>query len=76
MLNHNKSAMPGMVRASFGLYNTTEEIDTFVDALNCIVKGEYRGEYVQDVESGEYAPKGWQPDFEQYFSLKAPVPAA
>jgi selenocysteine lyase/cysteine desulfurase len=76
MLNHNKASMPGMVRASFGLYNTTDEIDTFVDALNCIVKGEYRGEYVQDVESGEYAPKGWQPDFEQYFSLKAPVPAA
>ncbi|KMT23182.1 aminotransferase class V-fold PLP-dependent enzyme [Clostridium cylindrosporum] len=29
--------MPGMVRASFGLYNTTEEIDEFIDVLKKII---------------------------------------
>lgn len=33
----NGLSMPGMVRASFGLYNTTEEIDRFSDAINNII---------------------------------------
>lgn len=31
-------ALPGMVRASFGLYNTTEEIDIFLDLLGKVVR--------------------------------------
>ena len=26
-------SMPGMVRVSFGIYNTEEEVDTFLDAV-------------------------------------------
>jgi selenocysteine lyase/cysteine desulfurase len=69
ILNHDKSHMPGVVRASFGLYNTIQEIDLLVEALTATAKGSYQGEYVQDIATGEYTPKGWQPNFDAYFSL-------
>lgn len=31
--------MPGMIRASFGIYNTEEEVDTFLEAIEEISKG-------------------------------------
>ncbi len=69
MLAHDRSDMPGLLRASFGLYNTTEEIDALLDALNCIATENYRGQYIQDKASGEYKPLHWQPNFEAYFTL-------
>jgi hypothetical protein len=69
MLSGDKSDMPGLVRASFGLYNTREEIDVFIEALNRITRGEYQGIYIQDRASGEYSPQDWVPDFEKYFSF-------
>lgn len=32
-------SMPGMVRVSFGIYNTEEEVDTFLDAVREIAEG-------------------------------------
>ena len=29
---------PGMIRVSFGIYNTEEEVDLFLEALNKVVK--------------------------------------
>jgi cysteine desulfurase / selenocysteine lyase len=69
MLAGDKTAMPGMIRISFGLYNTKEEIDILLDALKKISTGDYKGVYKQDPSSGEYYPENWQPDFEPYFSL-------
>jgi selenocysteine lyase/cysteine desulfurase len=69
MLAKDKSDMPGLIRASFGLYNTFEEVDIFVDALTRIAAGEYQGVYTQDITTGEYQPAGWQPEFEQYFQM-------
>lgn len=69
ILAHDKSNMPGMVRASFGLYNTLEEVDYLVEALSCISQGNYHGQYKQTIATGEYKPVGWEPDFNQYFSL-------
>jgi len=69
MLAGDKSDMPGLVRASFGLYNTFEDIDALVEALHKISKGDYTGEYVQDDSTGEFTPKGWQPIYDDYFSL-------
>jgi len=66
ILAGDRSEMPGMVRASFGLYNTPEEVDTLVDALENISTGKYSGDYDQDFASGEYTPKGWKPDFRSY----------
>jgi cysteine desulfurase / selenocysteine lyase len=69
MLAGDRSEMPGMIRASFGLYNTIEEVDAFVAALDCIARGQYTGKYTQVKSSGEFIPAGWQPDFKQYFSF-------
>ena len=69
MLAHDRSEMPGLVRASFGLYNTTAEVDAFAAALEKIARGEYHGRYHQVKTSGDYVPEGWQPAFEKYFEL-------
>jgi hypothetical protein len=69
MLAHDRSQMPGLVRASFGLYNTTDEVDELVAALGKIARGEYRGRYRQERASGDYVPEGWEPRFEEYFKL-------
>jgi hypothetical protein len=61
--------MPGLIRTSFGLYNTVEEIDDLVEALVCIADGKYRGHYRQNIASGEYIPDDWAPAFNQYFQL-------
>jgi cysteine desulfurase / selenocysteine lyase len=47
---------PGMVRASFGLYNTIEEVDVLVDMLHRIARGEYRGLYEPRMNGAEYVP--------------------
>jgi selenocysteine lyase/cysteine desulfurase len=60
---------PGLVRASFGLYNTLAEVDTFVTALAKILRGEYTGHYRQDPASGDFVPENWTPDFIDYFAL-------
>ncbi len=69
MIEGDKSEMPGLIRASFGLYNTRTEVDSLVDALHHISAGEYKGKYTQDKASGEYTPVGWQPEFNDYFKL-------
>jgi selenocysteine lyase/cysteine desulfurase len=69
MLSGNKSNMPGLIRASFGFYNTTQEIDIFVESLKDIADGRYQGEYFQDRASGEFHPVGWEPKFEEHFSI-------
>ncbi len=70
ILGGDRSNMPGLIRASFGLYNTKEDVDLFVEALKCIATGKIRGQYIQDKASGEYWPFGWQPEYNKYFSLE------
>jgi cysteine desulfurase/selenocysteine lyase len=69
ILAGDRSNMPGMIRASFGLYNTNKEVDEFIEALIQILQGDYKGNYLQDPSSGEFAPHGWDPDFERFFSF-------
>ncbi|UCC12624.1 MAG: aminotransferase class V-fold PLP-dependent enzyme [candidate division WOR-3 bacterium] len=69
IIARDRSRLPGMVRISFGLYNTEEEIDHLVDVLQMIVKKQYKGEYMLDKERGEYHPKGFSYDFPKYFTL-------
>jgi hypothetical protein len=61
--------MPGLVRISFGLYNTKEEIDVLVEALQAIIRGEIEGNYIQDPSTGEYTLENWEPRFEEFFEL-------
>ncbi len=68
MASGHKADMPGLVRASFGLYNSFDDVDQLVDSLERILAGEYKGDYVQDPASGEYHPHGWEPEFDRYFT--------
>ena len=65
-----RANLPGLVRVSFGCYNTVEEIDRLAGLLARLVAGDLLGEYEQDPHSGAYWPRGFQPDYERYFTLK------
>ncbi len=67
ILSGNRADMPGLVRASFGLYNSFEDVDRLVEALQRILRGDYRGVYRQDRATGEFKPEGWNVDYGEYF---------
>lgn len=69
IVNGDKRLIPGLVRISFGLYNTIAEVDALIDALQHIVSGKVKGVYHQDTTSGAFVPEGWNPEFRQYFSF-------
>ncbi len=61
--------LPGLVRVSFGCYNTLDEVDHLADVLARLARGKIAGDYEQDPGSGTYWPRGYEPDYERYFSL-------
>jgi cysteine desulfurase/selenocysteine lyase len=69
IVSGDRRAIPGLVRASFGLYNTTDEIDTFLQALRAIAANKYRGYYSQKVASGQYYPEGYKLEVSDYFKF-------
>jgi len=69
ILNRDRSQLPGAIRASFGLYNTKEEIDELIEMVKKIAGGDYHPFYVVDKESGNYAPKDFKFDFNQSFEF-------
>lgn len=68
MLHRRRDLSPGMVRVSFGLYNTEQEIDVLIEALHAITRGEYN-EYSVDQTTGFYAPTGNHEDYSHYFKI-------
>lgn len=69
ILQHDRSAVPGAVRMSFGMYNSKEEIDKFADILKIIVEDKYSGSYKLCMETGEYCPDDFTINFEDYFNF-------
>lgn len=69
VLAGDRSEMPGMVRASFGCYTNTDDIDRLVEMLQRIARGDYKGDYVLDRASGEYHPRNFQEPLEEYFRI-------
>jgi len=69
ILQQDRSTVPGTIRMSFGMYNNTDEVDRMIDALKIIAADEYKGDYELRVETGEYFPKGFDMNFDQYFSI-------
>jgi cysteine desulfurase / selenocysteine lyase len=67
--------MPGVVRASLGLYNDRYDVDAFCDCLEAIARGDH-GEYDTDPKTGERRPKG-RPRLNpaDHFSLAPRLPA-
>ncbi len=64
-----RAHLPGLVRISFGCYNTEEEVDWLVRALHNIAAGEIAGTYEQDRASGAYHERTFHPELAQYFKL-------
>ncbi|MFW6162960.1 MAG: aminotransferase class V-fold PLP-dependent enzyme [Planctomycetota bacterium] len=50
------ATVPGMVRLSFGLYNTADEVDYTIDALRTILREGPRAQYVIDPRHLDYVP--------------------
>lgn len=69
VLAGHRQDVPGLVRVSFGVYNTTVDVDHLVALLKRIVRGQYDTGYHIDTATGEYVNDGFQPDFGQYFRL-------
>jgi cysteine desulfurase/selenocysteine lyase len=68
ILAGDKTAVPGAVRASLGLYNTTDDIDAFIAALQAIRAGNYQGRYVRDRATGDFAPANAERHYETLFA--------
>ena len=67
---------PGMVRVSFGLYNTTDDVDAVVDALQDLVERptEYRKRYRPAMDgSGDWVHRDFEHPPEASFSLTEAV---
>jgi cysteine desulfurase / selenocysteine lyase len=65
----DRRKIPGMVRVSFGIYNTEEEIAYFIQALKTILKSGPQASYVVNSQTGEYAPEGRALDFNRFFNF-------
>lgn len=48
--------MPGLIRASFGIYNTLAEVNALVDVLDRICSGDYQGDYLFNAATGALEP--------------------
>jgi cysteine desulfurase / selenocysteine lyase len=69
ILNRDRSHLPGAVRASFGLYNTIEEVDRLVDMVRKVAAGEYARDYVLNRERGEFHPSTFAFRFDEHFQF-------
>ncbi len=75
ILDRDRSRIPGAVRASFGMYNSKEDVDALCECLRMIAAGEHTGQYALDKESGEYHPAdGYAFPFHEHFSLSPRLP--
>ncbi|MEI6530352.1 MAG: aminotransferase class V-fold PLP-dependent enzyme [bacterium] len=70
VLAHDRSTLPGLIRASFGCYNNIEDVDRLLDWLDRIRRGQTRGEYELHVPSGAYRPRQFAANPADYFSLR------
>lgn len=58
MASGDRSTVPGLVRISFGMYNSLDDIDRLAMALERIATGRLGATYRQDRDSGEYFAEG------------------
>ncbi len=69
LLGGDKSNMPGMVRASFGCYNDTSDVDRLVEMLERIARQDYSGAYQLNRATGEYQPADFRESLADAFLL-------
>jgi cysteine desulfurase / selenocysteine lyase len=72
---HDRSNIPGAVRASVGIYNDESDIDALCARLERIIAGDYVGKYEMCKETGNYVPVGQDCfDFKGGFTLDPRLP--
>ena len=59
VLNHDRSDMPGLIRISFGCYNTEADVDALVAMVERIIAGDYIGDYTVVKSNGFFWPRGF-----------------
>lgn len=64
-----RTDLPGMVRISFGVYNTLDEVDYVLESIRKITEGKYKGNYILNSRLGEYWPEDFEPSYRDYFSF-------
>ena len=64
-----RAHLPGLVRVSFGCYNSHEEVDWLAAALRNIAAGQIAGDYEQDRATGTFRERTFRPEMEAYFRL-------
>ena len=69
LLKGDRRNIPGAVRMSFGIYNTFEEVDQFIEALQKIRSGQIIGKYQQNEKTGEFHPQNFQFNFKDHFII-------
>jgi selenocysteine lyase/cysteine desulfurase len=69
LLGGDKSNRPGMVRASFGCYNSIADVDRLLEKLGRVAHGEHTAEYELDAASGEYLPLGYEESLADYMPI-------
>jgi selenocysteine lyase/cysteine desulfurase len=67
VVSTDAATFPGMVRASFGCYTNESDINAFLETVRMIAQREFRGEYVQDPETGAFRARGFEISHERYF---------
>lgn len=65
---NRKVDLPGAVRVSFGIYNSFEEVDYLIQAIENIIAGKIQGDYIYEDETGHFIPKGYDFNISEYFS--------
>ncbi|HUT98488.1 MAG TPA: aminotransferase class V-fold PLP-dependent enzyme [bacterium] len=65
----DRRRIPGMVRASLGIYNDEEDVDHFLAELARLAEKGPRLDYTQDTATGAFHPEGYAPDLDRHFVL-------
>jgi selenocysteine lyase/cysteine desulfurase len=71
MLDGDKSNMPGMVRMSFGCYNNRDDVDSLVEMVERVARGDYKGDYLLERSTGEYTPANYIDPLAEHFLLES-----
>ena len=66
---NDQSRFPGLVRISFGIYNTFAEVDYVAEAIGQLLAEGPRARYVMHPPTGEYLPNGHSIAFDPPFTI-------
>ncbi len=69
IVSADMATFPGMVRASFGCYSNTEDVDVLVEMLERIHRKEYKGTYIQNPATGTFSAEGFEVNLSEYFPM-------